>query len=330
MTQRLYRIASAAYSRQLVLQMKKIFITTVLAALSCMGTAQATALPDTCASARLASSQPHGSNTLAGHNYDLALAGNVHQTFHAGDIAASGTGLEPQALRDMEDVASLVLLATLTGHHSQGCAQDYFVSAATPIMDGLRAGRSYDLIWQDGLLSSGETKLSFHRAHLHLAGARGDTAPATLTLDTQGLGITGSHNTLLVNALPQQATANASVPSASLVPLAAAITGHPTETVMVPLHVSSLTAQRGTMQITGNGDASLTGNTDASSANGHIQVQNLDAVIETLRNAGQTRASAALVLAKLFGHKSASGGTGWDVSWEGGVMTVNHIPLPIR
>ncbi|WP_130730936.1 hypothetical protein [Komagataeibacter xylinus] len=312
--------------------MKKIsIITTVLAALSCVGSAQATTLPDTCASAQLASSsQPHGNNTLAGHNYDLALAGDVHQTFHAGDITASGTGLGAQALRDMEDVASLVLLATLTGHHSQGCAQDYFVSAATPIMDGLRTGRSYDLIWQDGLLSSGETKLSFHRAHLHLAGAKGDTAPATLTLDTQGLGIAGSHNTLLVNALPQQATANASVPSASLVPLAAAITGHPSETVMVPLHVSSLTAQRGAMQITGNGDASLTGNTDASSANGHIQVQNLDAVIETLRNAGQTRASAALVLAKLFGHKSASGGTGWDVSWAGGVMTVNHIPLPIR
>ncbi|MGY6769477.1 hypothetical protein [Komagataeibacter sp. NFXK3] len=312
--------------------MKKIsIITTVLAALSCVGSAQATTLPDTCARAQLASSsQPHGNNTLAGHNYDLALAGDVHQTFHAGDITASGTGLGAQALRDMEDVASLVLLATLTGHHSQGCAQDYFVSAATPIMDGLRTGRSYDLIWQDGLLSSGETKLSFHRAHLHLAGAKGDTAPATLTLDTQGLGIAGSHNTLLVNALPQQATANASVPSASLVPLAAAITGHPSETVMVPLHVSSLTAQRGAMQITGNGDASLTGNTDASSANGHIQVQNLDAVIETLRNAGQTRASAALVLAKLFGHKSASGGTGWDVSWAGGVMTVNHIPLPIR
>ncbi|GBQ52046.1 hypothetical protein CFR77_05225 [Komagataeibacter sucrofermentans] len=310
--------------------MKKIFITTVFAALSCMGSAQATALPDTCASAQLASSQPHGDNALAGHNYNLALAGNVHQTFHAGDIAASGTGLGPLALRDMEDVASLVLLATLTGHHSQGCAEGYFMSAATPIMDGLRAGRSYDLIWQDGLLSSGETKLSFHRAHLHLVGAKGDTAPATLTLDTQGLGIAGSHNTLLVNALPQQATANASVPSASLVPLAAAIAGHPTEAVMVPLHVSSLTAQRGAMQITGNGDASLTGNTDASSANGHIQVQNLDAVIETMRNAGQTRASAALVLAKLFGHKSATGGTGWDVNWEGGVMTVNHIPLPIR
>jgi len=310
--------------------MKTLLITTALAVLSCIGPAGATALPGTCGHVQVGSSQPHGDGALAGHGYDLLLAGGVDQTFHATDIAASGTGLPPQALRDMEDVASLVMLATLTGHHSQGCSQDYFVSAATPIMEGLRAGHSYDLTWQGGLLTSGQTKLSFRRAHLHLAGARNDSAPATLTLETQGIGITGTHNTLLASALPQQAAANASVPGESLVPLAAAITGHPPENVRVPLHVASLTAQRGAMQITGNGDANLTGNTDASSATGHIQVQNLDAVIETLRNAGQTRASAALILAKLFGHKAPSGGISWDVSWEGGVMTVNHIPLPIR
>ncbi|MCE2563837.1 hypothetical protein [Komagataeibacter sp. FNDCF1] len=310
--------------------MKTLLLTTALVALSCIGVARATALPATCAHVEVASSQPHGTGTLAGHGYDLSLAGNADRTFHAADIAATGTGLDPQALRDMEDVASLVLLATLTGHHSEGCARDYFTSAATPIMAGLRAGHSYDLTWQGGVLTSGETKLSFRRAHLHLAGAQGDSTPATLTLDTQGIGITGTHNTLLASALPQQATANASVPGSALVPLAIAITGHPTQGVMVPLHVASLNAQRGAMQITGNGDANLTGNTDASSATGHIQVQNLDAVIDTLRNAGQTRASAALVLAKLFGHKAASGGTSWDVSWEGGVMTVNHIPLPIH
>lgn len=310
--------------------MKTFLLTTAIAALSCIGVARATALPATCARVVVASSQPHGAGSLAGHGYDLSLAGDAQRTFHAGDITATGTGLDPQALRDMEDVASLVLLATLTGHHSEGCAQDYFTAAATPIMEGLRAGRSYDLTWQDGQLTSGATKLSFHRAHLHLGGARSDSTPATLTLDTQGVGITGTRNTLLASALPQQATANASVPGSALVSLATAITGHPAHNVMVPLHVSSLNAQRGSMQVTGNGDANLTGNTDASSATGHIQVQNLDAVIDTLRNAGQTRASAALVLAKLFGHKAASGGTSWDVNWEGGVMTVNHIPLPIH
>ncbi|QBL92931.1 hypothetical protein KSAC_06860 [Komagataeibacter saccharivorans] len=310
--------------------MKKLLITTVLAALSCMGHAGATALPDTCARVQVAATQPHGNSVLAGHGYDLALAGRPNQTFHATDIAASGTGMGQQALRDMEDVASLVLLATMTGHHSDGCAQDYFASAAAPIMDGLRAGGSYDLTWQGGLLTNGDTKLSFRRAHLHLVGAKSANAPATLTLETQGIGITGSHNTLLASALPQQASANAAVPSGSLVELAAAITGHPPENVMVPLRVSSLSAQRGAMQISGNGEANLTGHTDASSATGHILVQNLDAVIDTLRNAGQTRASAALILAKLFGHHSDNGGTSWDVSWEGGVMTVNHIPLPIH
>lgn len=310
--------------------MKKLLITTILATLSCMGAAKATALPDTCARVQVATTQPRSGSALAAQGYDLALAGRTDQTFHATDIAASGTGMGPQALRDMEDVASLVLLAVMTGHHSDGCEQSYFASAAAPIMDGLRTGGSYDLTWQGGLLTNGSTKLSFHRAHLHLGGSKSDSAPATLTLETQGIGITGSRNTLLVSALPQQATAKAAVPGSSLVPLAEAITGHPPENVMVPLHVSALSAQRGAMQITGNGDANLTGHTDASSASGHILVQNLDAVIDTLRNAGQTRASAALILAKLFGHKSETGGTSWDVSWEGGVMTVNHIPLPIR
>lgn len=83
--------------------MKKLFITTVLATLSCIGAAQATALPATCARVQVTdSSQPHGGGALSGQGYDLALAGGkTNQTFHATDISASGTGMGPQALRDM-------------------------------------------------------------------------------------------------------------------------------------------------------------------------------------------------------------------------------------
>ena len=119
--------------------MKTFLLTTAIAALSCIGVARATALPATCGHVSMAASQPHGAGSLSGHGYDLSLAGDEDRKFHATDIAATGTGLDPQALRDMEDVASLVMLATLTGHHSEGCAQAYFTAAATPIMEGLRA-----------------------------------------------------------------------------------------------------------------------------------------------------------------------------------------------
>ncbi|POF64272.1 hypothetical protein CFR73_02795 [Novacetimonas maltaceti] len=316
--------------------MKKLLLPLLLGAsapvfaLPAASGAWATALPEDCAVATATSSQPHGTDSIVSRGYDLRLAGeHAHQELHAGDITATGSGMNAAELHDLEDAASLVMVATLTGHHSDHCPNSYFLQVVAPVLDGVQSGKSYDLVWDNADMSTGTVHLFFRRAHLRLTGGRTPDAPAVMTLETQGVNINGSKNHLLEATMPQQASASASMPASDIVPLAAAIVGHPSESVAVPVELTSVRAVRDTMQISGNGKATLTGNADASAGEGHIAVQHLDDIIATLRDSGQTKASAALVLAKLFGHRSSTG-TSWDVNWDAGVLTVNHIPLPIH
>ncbi|RBM05406.1 hypothetical protein [Novacetimonas cocois] len=292
--------------------------------------AWATSLPAECAVSTATTTQPHGAGSLMSRGYDLRLVGeHAHQELQAGDIIVSGNGLDAGSLQDLEDAASLVMVASLSGHHSDHCPNAYFLQAVAPVLDGVQSGKSYDLVWDNGVMSTGTVHLSFRRAHLRLTGGSTPDAQAVMTLETQGVNINGSKNHLLEATMPQQASASASMPVSSMGPLAAAIVGHAAESVAVPVELTSVKAVRDTMQISGNGKATLTGNADASAGEGHIAVQHLDDIIATLRDSGQTKASAALVLAKLFGHRGTNG-TSWDVNWDAGVLTVNHIPLPIH
>ncbi|MFW7266849.1 hypothetical protein ACMAUO_02635 [Gluconacetobacter sp. Hr-1-5] len=263
-------------------------------------------------------------------NYGLHFStGAGAPSLHAASVTVTGAGAGGNAgdMRDILDAASVVLLGALVNHHAAGCTADYFLSTLQPILAGLAAGKAYDISWSAPIAHTGTKQIRFTALRLHLAGGSG-AQPIAVSLDLHGAGMNG--DTVLASLLPQDARSDFAVPVQALGPLLAATAGRPAHSVAVPVTIRTLRARRGDMQLEGSGSAELTGSPDAASASGHMSMRNLPELIETLRAAGQTRPAAALIIANLVGHHTDATDTSWDVEWTGGILTVNHIPLPLR
>lgn len=289
--------------------------------------AMAAPLPGDCAVAG-ADSPAGGGGTATAHGYRLRFSGGMEPpSLHAATVSVKGSGGTATPGRDILDAASVVLLGALTNHHVPGCTPGYFTDTVSPVLRGLGADGSYDLTWSHPTIANGLTRMSFRTIHLHLAGA-GTDMPVVASLEIQDAATTGQGG--LSSLLPQQARSVFSIPARSLGPLLAAVSGRPTQGVAVPVTIRSLTAQRSDMRLDGSGSAVLTGNPDAASATGHMSMRNLPDLIAAVRAMGQTRVATALILANLVGHHADADDTSWDVAWQGGILTVNRIPLPLR
>ncbi|GBQ31672.1 hypothetical protein ACLRDC_03825 [Gluconacetobacter sacchari] len=287
---------------------------------------QAAPLPPACAIAG-AGSLSASATDMTALNYVLRSApGTGAPSLHAASVTISGPAGDARALRDLLDAASVVLLGALVNHHGAGCTADYFLATLQPMMAGLESGRSYDIAWSSPVATTGARQIRFSAMHLHLSGG-GDARPIAVSLEMRGAGING--DSVLAALLPQDARSDFAVPAQALGPLLAATAGRPARSIAVPVTIRTLRARRGDMQLEGSGTAELTGSPDAASAAGHMSMRNLPELIETLRAAGQIRPAGALALANLVGHH-ADTQTSWDVAWAGGILTVNHIPLPLR
>ncbi|GBQ91916.1 hypothetical protein AA13595_3221 [Gluconacetobacter johannae DSM 13595] len=295
-----------------------------------LGTAVATApsaraapLPGDCA---VAGADSGGATTA--HGYRLRFSGGMASpSLHAATVSVKGDGAAATPGRDILDAASVVLLGALTNHHAAGCTPGYFADTVGPVLHGLGADGSYDLAWSSPVIVNGPNRISFRTIHLHLAGA-GPDMPVVASLDIQDASTDGQGG--LSPVLPQQAHSVFSIPARSIGPLLAAVSGRPAQGVAVPVTIRSLSAQRSDMRLDGSGSAVLTGNPDAASASGHMSMRNLPVLIAAVRAMGQTRVATALILANLVGHHADPGETSWDVAWQGGILTVNQIPLPLR
>lgn len=295
-------------------------------AMNCSG-AHAAPLPPACAIGGAGSLSASPTEATA-RNYVLRFApGAGTSSLHAASVTVSGAGGSARDMRDILDAASVVLLGALVNHHGAGCTADYFLATLQPILAGLQTGQTYDISWSSPVAQTGAKQIRFGVLHLHLAGGSG-AQPIMVSLDLGGAGMTG--DTVLASLLPQDARSDFSIPAQALGPLLAATAGRPARSVAVPVTIRTLRARRGDMQLEGSGSAELTGSPDAASASGHMSMRNLPELIETLRAAGQTRPAAALIMANLVGHHADAADTSWDVEWAGGILTVNHIPLPLR
>ncbi|MBB2190880.1 hypothetical protein HLH34_13060 [Gluconacetobacter azotocaptans] len=296
------------------------------AAVAIFPSARAAPLPADCAVAG-ADSPAGGGSAATAHGYRLRFSGGMAPpSLHAATVSVKG-GEAATPGRDILDAASVVLLGALTNHHAPGCTPGYFADTVRPVLRGLGADRSYDLAWSNPTIVNGSTRISFRAIHLHLTGA-GPDMPVVASLDIQDAATDGQAD--LSSLLPQQARSVFSIPARSLGPLLAAISGRPTQGVAVPVTIRSLSAQRSDMRLDGSGSAVLTGNPDAASASGHMSMRNLPDLIAAVRAMGQTRVATALILANLVGHHADADDTSWDVAWQGGILTVNRIPLPLR
>ncbi|NHO18072.1 hypothetical protein GOB90_03625 [Acetobacter oeni] len=267
--------------------------------------------------------------THGGHSADqertsfdriIVTAGSGGGTLTA--TSQSLTGTTADAGPDLADAASVLLLAALTGHHDAACSS-WLENEGRSAETTLAASHNLSLNWSGVSVKRGALHIGIGSTRLTL---QNGGASADATLSVSGVSVSGVATPSL---MPSSATASFTLPQGELAPLMAATAGKTATLPAVHVTISSLTAQRDTIELSGNGRATLTGETDNTSASGHLEVRDISALIDHARQDGQMKIATALILARMVSHK-ADGGNTWDTTWEGGVLTVNGVPLPLK
>ncbi|NHN83703.1 hypothetical protein GOB93_03485 [Acetobacter musti] len=247
----------------------------------------------------------------SGSGGDVLMA--TRQTF-------SGAGAESG--QELADAASVLLLAAFTGHHNAACS-GWLEAEGRAAEKALAGSHNLDMSWSGADIRHGKLHVSVGTAHLALKNSGAD-ANAALSFD--GVSVSGMTAQSL---MPSTASASFSLPSDELASLMAATAGKSASLPAVHATIHSLTAQRDTIVLSGNGRATLTGETGSTSAGGHLEVRDISALIDRARQDNQMKLAAALILARMVSHKITDGNA-WDTTWEGGILTVNGVPLPLK
>lgn len=257
--------------------------------------------------------------------HDLAVSSpNGVTSLHVKKLVFSGFAPNADATQDLAQAASLLLVSAMTGQHNAACTQ-WLKAQGQLVVTGLQSGKAYDLTWNNATVVHGSAHVSVTTAHYQMQGSStAQTSAATLNMS--GLTFQNVANQQL---LPSNARAAFSLPTAELPALMSAIGGQSEAAPAVHATISNFEASEGHARLQGHGQATLTGNVAATSASGHLEITNLEELIEKARAAHQMKLAAGLVLGRLVSHHSGEQNT-WDTTWEGGVLTVNGFPLPIK
>lgn len=257
--------------------------------------------------------------------HDLSVnAPNGITSLHVKKLVFTGHASSVQATQDLAQAASLLLVSAMTGLHNAACTQ-WLMEQGRQVVTGLQSGAAYDLTWNSATIEHGA-------AHVNVASARYQmqSAPSThassASLSMQGLSF---HNVANQQLLPSAAQAAFSLPTAEIPALVSAVGGRSAAAPAVHATINNFEASQGTVRLQGHGQATLTGDVAATSASGHLEITNLEELIEKARTARQMKLAAGLVLGRLVSHRSGEQNT-WDTTWNGGVLTVNGFPLPIK
>ncbi len=278
--------------------------------------------PSGCANVR-ASSEEDTPKGLIYHDLIVSSPNGI-TSLHVKKLVFAGPVSSPQATQDLAQAASLLLVSAMTGQHNAACTQ-WLLEQGSQVASGLQSGGTYDLTWNNATIEHGAAHVSVATAHYQMQGAATPRTSAA-TLGMNGLSF---HNVANQQLLPSSARAAFSLPTAEIPALVSAVGGRSTAAPAVHATITNFEASEGTVHLQGHGQATLTGDVAATSAKGHLEITNLEELIEKARATHQMKLAAGLVLGRLVSHRSGEQNT-WDTTWEGGVLTVNGFPLPIK
>ncbi|MBS0964916.1 hypothetical protein JK165_02195 [Acetobacter okinawensis] len=270
-----------------------------------------------------ASSEEDTPKGLIYHDLSVSAPSGI-TSLHVKKLVFAGRASSAQATQDLAQAASLLLVSTMTGQHNAACTQ-WLTEQGKQVVAGLQSGAAYDLTWNSATIEHGAAHVNVATARYQMQGTAGPhTSSASLSMS--GLSF---HNVANQQLLPSAAQAAFSLPTAEIPALISAVGGRSTAAPAVHATISNFEASEGTVRLQGHGQATLTGDVAATSASGHLEITNLEELIEKARTARQMKLAAGLVLGRLVSHRSGEQNT-WDTTWTGGVLTVNGFPLPIK
>ena len=284
----------------------------------------AMAAPPTACATVSASSEEDTPKGVIYHDLNVRAPSGT-TSLHVKKLVFVGQAPTPQATQDLAQAASLLLVSAMTGRHNAACTQ-WLMDQGRQVTSGLEAGGSYDLTWSNATVEQGAAHVNVTTARYQMQGSSSSRSSSSASLSMSGLSF---HNVLNQQLLPSAARATFSLPTSELPALMGAIGGRSAAAPAVHATISNFEASEGTVKLQGHGQATLTGDVAATSASGHLEITNLEELIEKARAARQMKLAAGLVLGRLVSHRSGEQNT-WDTTWEGGVLTVNGFPLPIK
>ncbi len=278
-------------------------------------------LPGGCATAGSASLHEHDGPKAgfeAGRLELLVPGLPAAPSMHAGHLQAggAGAGLAPGQLEQASTAAAAALLAGLSGHHEGGCPDAVLRQASRPLAHALQAGGEASFTWSDVSIRSGRARYGARQLSLHLTG--GPTARLDAVLD----GLVG--NGEAASLTPAALTLRVSVPAAELPGLLAGARGGPVQMTIERLH-----ATRDDAVLDGHGQSLIGPDPQASAGEGELTAQGFDTLLAAAGAPGLERLHTGLFLARLVAHRDGDRLT-WMVSWRGGTLMVNNVPIPMR
>ena len=252
---------------------------------------------------------------------------------HAASMSASSLHVDSRTDRtsdaDLERAASAAaaaLLVALSGDRHGGCTTSMLHGAAAPIVDGLAHGGGYVATWLGVALrgASGVVKVRRMQLRLQAGAASGAAQPVHVAFSLDGVSGSLKPPTLLPDTLAWRI----SLPASSLPTLLAA-TGGGAPGARIPVTVDDLRMTQGTTVIDAKGAATAAPTPLASTADLQVTARNYDDLVDRAASADMVRLHTALFLASLMGRHDADG-LQWDVTYRDGILSVNHLPIPMR
>ncbi|MCQ9154640.1 hypothetical protein [Acidomonas methanolica] len=225
-------------------------------------------------------------------------------------------------LRDANTLGALGALLLDDGRTPRSCDTPDAHAAMRSIVQAVVAGGAPELRWDRAVLVRGAHRTTIRSVILRFHPLPGAPAQIGLAIEADGIarsdgGLTPSSVSMSVD-LPVRALSQADE-GAKSVPLVA-----PGET----LTIHSLHAEYGSSQLDGQGFVRPGQSWQNSSGQLHLEISGMHDLLNGLRGNSPSGVTTALAVAQLMGHRDGDR-TGWDVALLDGVLSVNHIPLPL-
>ena len=116
---------------------------------------------------------------------------------------------------------------------------------------------------------------------------------------------------------------------ASSLPVLLAATGGGASDARIPVTVDEITAAFGSTMLHGKGEATAAATPAQSAATLQVTANGYDDLVEAAAIRDLTRLHTMLFLSRLMARRAADG-LQWDVTFEGGLLAVNNVPIPLR
>lgn len=264
--------------------------------------------------------------TPAGITYNDYLISSLDgQTrLHSAQFTFSSGVADFNVSQNLAQAASLLMLSTITSRHDTACTA-WLLSQGKEVLTALSNHHENKGVWQNSIIENGDIHIGMGTFAYRMQ----PFSPQQTSRVTAYARRLTYQNVAYQEIFPSYAQIIFDLPAYELPALMSSTGGQDQELPAVHASIKQILATRDSVKFEAAGQATITGNLALSYVKGDVGITNMEALIEKTRKAEQMRLTAALVLSRFVSHRGNNKNS-WKVTWEGGVLTVNGFPVPMK